>query len=57
MRNFILVLCLGALTALAESRALFNGKDLSGWKVAEMAEGGKVAVLADGTVECGLAIR
>lgn len=53
MKHFILALCLGTLSVFAESRALFNGKDLSGWKVADMAEGGKVVVLPDGTVECG----
>lgn len=53
MKQLLWVFCLATLAALAEPRALFNGKDLSGWKVADMAEGGKVAVLPEGVVECG----
>ena len=50
------ILCLFAFAALslrADTRALFNGRDLSGWKVADMIDGGTVAVLPDGSVECG----
>ncbi|MDD2459953.1 MAG: DUF1080 domain-containing protein [Kiritimatiellia bacterium] len=32
---------------------LFNGRDLTGWKTADLFEGGTVDVLPDGTVECG----
>jgi hypothetical protein len=53
MKQLLCLSCLAALTALAEPRALFNGKDLSGWKVADMTEGGKVTVLPEGVVECG----
>jgi Domain of Unknown Function (DUF1080). len=52
-RNLGLFIVLAALVAQAETRALFNGKDLSGWKVAEMIDSGTVSVLPDGTVECG----
>jgi len=31
---------------------LFNGKDLSGWKVVDYHRGGEVKVLPDGTVSC-----
>lgn len=47
------LLMLFALSAFAEQTALFNGKDLSGWKVADMLGGGKVTVLRTGVVECG----
>ena len=36
-----------------EPVSLFNGKDLSGWKVAAFDGGGAVTVLADGAVSCG----
>ena len=52
-RNLYAVILLTALGAQAETRMLFNGKDLSGWKVAEMFGSGTVDVLPDGTVECG----
>jgi hypothetical protein len=47
------MLLAAAFAAQAEPAALFNGKDLSGWKVAPMAQGGEVRVLTDGVVECG----
>jgi hypothetical protein len=34
MKAISLVVALAAAAAFAEPRALFNGKDLSGWKVA-----------------------
>lgn len=52
-RNLCLLVLLSALIAKSETRALFNGKDLSGWKVAEMIDSGTVRVLPDGSVECG----
>ncbi|MDD3545723.1 MAG: DUF1080 domain-containing protein [Kiritimatiellae bacterium] len=41
------------LTVRAEPVRLFNGKDLTGWKLADMYGCGTVTVLADGSVECG----
>ena len=52
MKSLWLVFCLMSFTALAEPLALFNGKDLSGWKIADMMEGGKVSVLSNGVVQC-----
>jgi hypothetical protein len=53
MKTVLCVFAGVALSAHADAVALFNGKDLAGWKVAEMCESGKVLVLPDGTVECG----
>lgn len=39
-------------TLTADTIALFNGKDLSGWKLADMYGSGTVNVLPDGAVEC-----
>jgi hypothetical protein len=50
---FCLLALLAAPASEAGTLALFNGKDLSGWKVAKMIEGGTVGVLPDGSVECG----
>ena len=47
------LLAAAAVASRAETVHLFNGKDLAGWKVADMTDSGKVAVLADGSVECG----
>ena len=52
-KNLCLFVLLAASVAGAETVALFNGKDLSGWKVAEMIGGGTVEALPDGSVECG----
>lgn len=41
-----------ALTVQADAVNLFNGKDLTGWKVADMMQSGTVSVLKDGSVEC-----
>ncbi|MFO7936451.1 MAG: DUF1080 domain-containing protein [Kiritimatiellia bacterium] len=35
-------------------KPLFNGKDLTGWKVADIGAHGDVKVLPDGIVECGI---
>ena len=40
-------------TAMADPLSLFNGRDLEGWKIADLFEGGKVEALPDGSVECG----
>jgi hypothetical protein len=53
MKTILCLLAFTALTLQADTLALFNGKDLSGWKVADMIEGGTVTVLPDGSVECG----
>ncbi len=52
MKTGCVFFCLWSLAALAEPLTLFNGKDLSGWKVADMTEGGKVTVLSNGVVQC-----
>ncbi len=52
-----LLLCLAALAATAacaEPQALFNGRDLSGWKNAYPGDGGAVKALSNGVVECGI---
>ncbi len=48
-----LVFLAAVSTAIADSIQLFNGRDLTGWKVADLFESGKVEVLPDGSVECG----
>lgn len=53
MKRIALLVSLLTFAASAEPVALFNGKDLDGWKVADFTEGGTVTVLPDGTVECG----
>ena len=52
-RSLCVLILFAAVAAGAETRALFNGRDLSGWKVAEMVGGGAVSVLPDGEIECG----
>jgi hypothetical protein len=54
MRTCLLVVALAASAALAEPRALFNGKDLSGWRVAPFDAGGAVNAISNGIVECGV---
>ncbi len=51
--SFTLVF-LSVLSLHAEPRALFNGKDLSGWKAADIWGNGKVEALSNGVVSCGL---
>ena len=54
MKNFAAYLFMvAALAAHAEPVRLFNGRDLTGWKVADMFGSGTVKVLEDGSVECG----
>ncbi|MDR2849141.1 MAG: DUF1080 domain-containing protein [Verrucomicrobiota bacterium] len=54
MKTFVCAFALlAALSVRAEPAALFNGKDLSGWKIADLTEGGTVTVLPGGEVECG----
>jgi len=53
MKTLFACIALAAVAALAEPVALFNGKDLAGWKVADLVEGGKVTALPNGIVECG----
>jgi len=50
----ILLLLVSAFSAQAETRALFNGKDLSGWKRADIFGNGNVAALSNGVVSCGI---
>ena len=50
---FTLVL-FSALSLQAETRALFNGKDLSGWKRANISGNGPVEALSNGVVSCGI---
>jgi Domain of Unknown Function (DUF1080) len=51
--SFMLIL-LSALALQAEPRALFNGKDLSGWKRAEIWGNGTVEARSNGVVSCGI---
>jgi len=51
--SFALIM-LSVLSLHAEPRALFNGKDLSGWKAADIWGNGKVEALTNGVVSCGL---
>lgn len=50
---FSLLVC-GALALQAEPRALFNGKDLSGWKLADFWGNGKVEAISNGVISCGI---
>ena len=53
-QHLLFPVLLTALVTTADfSFPLFNGRDLSGWKVADMIGAGSVTVLSDGTVECG----
>jgi len=52
-RSLTLLAGLLATVSLAGPAALFNGKDLTGWKVADMTEGGAVIAHTNGIVECG----
>ena len=45
---------LSVFSLQAETDALFNGKDLSGWKAADIWGNGKVEALSNGVVSCGL---
>jgi len=58
MKDLLLFAALSLSTALAsaDTVALFNGKDLTGWKVAPFRDGGAVNVLSNGIVECGVGI-
>ena len=49
---FALALLTASTSGAAEPVQLVNGRDLTGWKTADLFEGGKVAVLPDGAVEC-----
>jgi hypothetical protein len=53
-RSLTVLFLLSAFSAQAETRALFNGKDLSGWKRADMFGNGKVEALSNGVVSCGI---
>jgi hypothetical protein len=52
MKTSLLLVLLAVSAACAEPRALFNGKDLSGWKVAPFDGGGAVSVTSNGFVDC-----
>ena len=54
MKTLLLIAALSASAALAEPLALFNGKDLSGWKRAQIPGSGPVNVLSNGIVACGI---
>jgi hypothetical protein len=51
---FLALILVSALSLHAETVALFNGKDLSGWKAADIWGNGKVEALTNGVVSCGL---
>jgi hypothetical protein len=54
MKTILSLLVLGTLSLHAEPRALFNGRDLSGWKVADLWGSGKIEALSNGVVSCGI---
>ena len=58
MKNTLLFAALSVSTTLASAGPLplFNGKDLTGWKVAPFRDGGAVSVVSNGIVECGVGI-
>jgi hypothetical protein len=49
-----LIAALSTSVALAEPLALFNGRDLSGWKIAPFSDSGAVNVVSNGIVSCGI---
>ncbi len=49
--TFTLLACVCA--SADNARALFNGRDLSGWRMADLSGNGAVKVLPGGIVECG----
>jgi hypothetical protein len=51
---FLALILVSTLSLHAETVALFNGKDLSGWKAADIWGNGKVEALSNGVVSCGL---
>ena len=51
---FLALIMVSALSLHAETVALFNGKDLSGWKAADIWGNGKVEALSNGVVSCGI---
>lgn len=53
MKTIFILAAFAAITLRADTTRLFNGKDLTGWKIADMFERGTVTVLPDGEVECG----
>jgi len=54
MKKSLLFLALCASCTWAEPQALFNGRDLAGWKIVPFGDGGAVNVLSNGIVSCGL---
>ena len=50
--SLALLAALAASLCLAQPRALFNGRDLEGWRVASFDGGGAVTVLTNGIVAC-----
>lgn len=54
MKTILLCAALSVTAALAEPLALFNGKDLSGWRLAPISDSGAVSVISNGVVECGV---
>jgi hypothetical protein len=54
MKSLFLLVLLSVLAVRAEPLALFNGKDLTGWKLAPLDGAGKVSVLSNGVVQCGI---
>jgi hypothetical protein len=53
MKALFLIAALAACGVCAETRPLFNGKDLAGWSVIPYDGAGKVSALSNGVVECG----
>ncbi len=53
-KHIAALLTMLTLSLAAESTQLFNGRDLTGWKIADIPDSGQVKVLPDGIVECGV---
>ncbi|MFA7174305.1 MAG: family 16 glycoside hydrolase [Kiritimatiellia bacterium] len=54
MNVSIILLNLMLALSLCAQTNLFNGKDLTGWKRAEIIDNGEIKVLPDGIVECNV---
>lgn len=54
MRASIVLLNLMLAMSLCAQSNLFNGKDLTGWKRADIIDNGEIKVLPGGIVECGV---
>ncbi|MDA3926670.1 MAG: DUF1080 domain-containing protein [Kiritimatiellae bacterium] len=54
MKAILTILAAMLSFSLHAQTALFNGKDLTGWKRAHIIDNGEIKALKDGTIECGV---